>query len=209
MTVVYLIRHGSTAVNRQVPYRLQGRQIDVGLDPEGAEQARRAAAALAGCEVAAVYTSPLIRARETAAAVALPHTLEPIAVPELIEADLGRWEGLTWAEAEARDPEHYQLFHAHPGTVPYPDGESFLDVQRRVEPVVARLAAAHPGRGIIVVGHNVVNRAYLAGIFGLPIDLARPIRQANGGINVIRYEGPQAQVETLNAWFHLGDLGPA
>jgi broad specificity phosphatase PhoE len=208
MTAVFLIRHGSTAVNRQTPYRLQGRKLDVGLDTAGAEQARRTAAALAGFALAAVYSSPLLRALETAAAVARPHALEPVAIPDLIEADLGRWEGLTWAEAGEHDPEHYQLFQAHPGTVPYPNGESFLDVQKRVLPLINSLAAAHPGQNIVVLGHNVVNRAYLAGILGLPIDLARPLRQANGGINVVRYQGPKAQLETLNAWFHLGDLAP-
>src|SRR5262245_22159353 len=110
MTAVFLIRHGSTALNRQAPYRLQGRRLDPELDDAGAEQARRAGAALADRPIIAAFSSPLLRARQTAAAIAGPHGLEVTVVPELIEADLGRWEGLTWAEAAALDPAHYRRF---------------------------------------------------------------------------------------------------
>ncbi|MEO6811729.1 MAG: histidine phosphatase family protein [Isosphaeraceae bacterium] len=202
-TLVYLLRHGATALNRLVPYRLQGRGSDPSLDPEGQDQARRAAGALATLPITAVYTSPLARAFETAAIVALPHRLDPVAVPALIEADIGRWEGLTWTEAQAQDPDQHARFHADPGATAYPDGESFLDVSRRVGPTLADLADAHLGEQIIVVGHNVVNRAYLATLLGLPIDLARSLRQSNGGINLIQYDGPSARVVTLNATLHL------
>ncbi|MBX6312882.1 MAG: histidine phosphatase family protein [Isosphaeraceae bacterium] len=208
MTRLYLIRHGATTLNQEAPYRLQGRLLDPPLAPLGRQQALRAANQLAQRPIAAVYASPLLRSRETAALVAAPHRLEPVVVPDLIEADLGRWEGLTWEQARALDPEYHDRFLAHPGTVPYPGGESFFDVQVRVTPVLAGLAAEHPDAEITVVGHNVLNRAYLAGLLGLPIDRARPLRQANGGINVIEFEGAEARVVTLNAAFHLDGLGP-
>lgn len=202
-TLVYLLRHGATTLNRLVPYRLQGRAADPPLDSEGQDQARRAAETLASLPISAVYSSPLARAFETAAIVALPHRLTPVAVPALIEADIGRWEGLTWDEARTLDPDHHAHFHAHPGATPYPGGESFLEVSRRVGPALAELAAAHTGEQIIVVGHNVVNRACLATLLGLPIDRARGLHQANGGINLIQYDGPSARVVTLNATLHL------
>jgi broad specificity phosphatase PhoE len=202
-TTVYLLRHGATAANREVPYRLLGRTLDLPLDEEGRDQAQRAARVLESLPITAVYCSPLLRARETAHAIASKRGQEPIPLPELIEANLGRWEGLTWDQARDADPEYFAAFHAQPGTVPYPGGESFLDAQRRLTPAIAALAAAHPGERIVVVSHNVTNRAYLAGLLGIPIDLARTIRQANGGISVIRYERAQAEVETLNSCFHL------
>jgi broad specificity phosphatase PhoE len=215
MTRVYLIRHGATAANRADPYRLQGRATDLPLDELGRAQARRAAGALAdaGVRPSAVFASPLLRAFETARIVAEPHGLGTLAVPELTEADVGRWEGLTWDEARARDPEHYARFHDDPGTTPYPGGESFAEVAARVAPAVARLATAHPGGTIVVVGHNVVNRAYLAGPLGLPIRLARTIQQANGGISLVEYDDPGAppRVVTLNACLHLealANVGP-
>ena len=205
MTRIYLLRHGATASNRLVPYRLQGRGSDGALDELGIEQARRASDVLARLSLVAVYTSPLRRARETAGIVAAPHRLEPQGVDALTEAELGRWEGLTWEEAREHDPSLYERFMADPGTTPYPDGESFLDVQRRVSPVIADLAMRHSNSRIAIVGHNVVNRAYLAQPLGLPISLARGIRQANGGINVVQYEGAVAKVICLNACLHLND----
>jgi broad specificity phosphatase PhoE len=206
-TTVYLLRHGATALNRLVPYRLQGRATDLPLDPEGVEQARSAASALGHVPVAAVYCSPLLRALETARIVAAPHGHAPVAVAELTEAELGRWEGQTWENIEESEPQRFREFHARPGTVPYPDGESFLDVQRRVTPAFQRLAADHPGERVVVVGHNVVNRAYLAGVLGLSINRARAIRQANCGINVLEFRRGKAELMTLNACFHLAAVG--
>jgi broad specificity phosphatase PhoE len=206
LTEVYLLRHGATALNRLVPYRLQGRGSDPPLDETGRAQAEYAAETLSRLSFSAVYTSPLLRALQTAQIVGRPQDLEPLVVAGLIEAELGRWEGLTWAEAEARDPDHFARFMADPGRTPYPDGESFLDTQRRATPAIAELASKHLGERILIVGHNVLNRAYLAGVLGLPIERARALRQANCGFNVIHYgkEGPV--VETLNAGLHLQGL---
>ena len=202
-TTVYLIRHGATALNREVPYRLQGRSLDPPLDTFGIDQARRLSMAMSQVPLSAIYVSPLLRAVDTARCLAEPHGLTPQIVPDLIEASLGRWEGMTWDQARAADPDLYVTFHAHPGTTAYPDGESFLDAQHRVTPAIAKLAALHPGDSIAVVSHNVTNRAYLAGLMGIPIDRAREIRQANCGINVIVYEDRKVIVETVNSQFHL------
>jgi broad specificity phosphatase PhoE len=203
MTRIYLLRHGATASNRVVPYRLQGRRSDEPLDELGIDQARRAADILANVAIDAVYTSPLIRACETATIVGQSHGLVPISIPELTEAELGRWEGLTWEQARVRDPDLHEKFMAETGTVPYPGGESFLDVQRRTSPAMSELAGRHPGGKLIVVGHNVVNRAYLAGVLGIPIARARAIRQANCGVNIIEYEDAVPVVICLNACLHL------
>ena len=120
--------------------------LDLPLDALGDEQARLAAGTLAGLRLEAVYASPLARAMGTARWVAGPHGLDPVAVPELTEADVGRWEGLTWEQARESDPELYERFHADPGTVPYPDGESFLDVGRRVSPAIATSACCTRSR---------------------------------------------------------------
>ena len=208
-TLLYLVRHGATAANLARPYKLQGRGVDLPLSELGRAQAERAASALeiAGIRPTAVYTSPLSRARETAHFFADPLGLDPVIVPELIEADVGRWEGLTWDETEARDPDVYVRFHDRPGTTPYPGGESFADVALRAAPALARFAAASPGGVLVAVAHNVVNRSVLAEALGLPIDRARGLRQSNGGINVVEYdESGVATVVTLNARLHLVGL---
>lgn len=200
---LYLIRHGATAANRAVPYRLQGQHSDLPLDPLGQSQAEHTARALIGVHLAAVYSSPLVRALDTARIIAQPHGLKPITLAELTEADVGRWEGKTWEEAASLDPAHHAEFMTNPGTVPYPDGESFLDVQRRAVAALGELAAEHEDDAIAVVSHNVVNRAYLASVLGLPIDRARSLRQANGGINLVTYDSQTPTLVTLNACLHL------
>ena len=206
-TWVYLLRHGATAANRAVPYRIQGRATDLDLDDLGRFQAVRAAEALRSVALEAVYSSPLRRARQTAAEIAHLHRLEVRLVPEVTEADVGAWEGLTWEDVERRDPDHFAFFLANPGTVPYLGGESFQDVQARVLPALNALATLHPGGRIAVVAHNVVNRAYLAALLNLPISQARGLPQANGGINLIRYDlHAPARIVTLNAALHLEGL---
>lgn len=206
-TRVYLLRHGATAANREVPYRLQGRGSDRPLDEIGRLQASAAARALEQAPIVAVYSSPLARALQTAEPLAHSRGLIVQSVAAWIEGDCGRWEGLTWDEAAALDPETFHRFMDDPGTTPYPDGESFLDVQDRVTPALARLAAEHRGESIAVVGHNIANRAYLAGPLGLAIAKARGIRLSNGGISVVEF-GPDGRstVLTLNAALHLDGL---
>jgi broad specificity phosphatase PhoE len=207
MTRVYLLRHGATAANRHVPYRLQGRGSDLPLDDVGRQQAEAAASALAHIAFVAVYSSPLLRAVQTAEIVAARRGLSVHTDPGLIEGDVGRWEGLTWDEAAARDPEAHRRFFADSGTTPYPDGESFLDVQLRATPAIAGIAERHDGDSIAIVGHNILNRAYLAGVIGLEIGKAREIRQSNGGVNVLEIDGSRAVALTLNAALHLEGLG--
>ena len=203
ITTIYLVRHGATSANLENPHRLQGQRLDLPLDEHGRDQASRAAKALASIPITAVYASPLLRARQTAAFFAEPRGLVERIVPEIIEVEIGRWESLTWDEARRETPEWHDRFHANPGTVPYPEGESFQDVQDRVTPAFAAIAAAHPGEPVVAIGHNVTCRSYLAGLLGIPIDRARAIRQSNGGINVIQYENGKPLVVTVNAAFHL------
>lgn len=202
--LLYLLRHGATAANRENPYRLQGRHLDLELDETGRRQAQQAANALRQVPLSAVYCSPLIRARQTASPIARIQNLTPIENDGLTEADIGRWEGKTWAEVEAEEPELYREFMKHPGLVRYLDGESFLDVQKRVTPVLSGLAERHDGQAIAVVSHNIVNRAVLAGLIGLPINAARSIKQSNGGISLIEYGGHRPTVVMLNSCLHLG-----
>jgi phosphoserine phosphatase len=203
VTRIYLLRHGATALNRAVPYRLQGRWSDSPLDEAGREQARRASLALRVLTIRAAYSSPLLRAAETARIVAEPHGIDVTLIDGLVEADLGRWEGLTWDEAQSQDPEWHARFHERPGTTPYPDGESFADTGARASAALSAIARAHAGERVIVVGHNVLNRAVLAEPLGLSIEQARSIRQENCGINVLEHDGTKIKIVSLNECIHL------
>ena len=120
---LYLVRHGATDNNRARPSRLQGRRTDPGLSAEGLEQARQTGRFLADCRFDALYCSPLLRARQTAEAIAQPHGLSIRVVDELTEVDVGQWEGRAWDEVERTDPEAYRAFMADPATHGYLGGE--------------------------------------------------------------------------------------
>ena len=202
-TVLYLIRHGATEANLARPARIQGRRHNPPLAPLGVRQAEATRDFLAIRPIEHCYTSPLVRAFQTAAVVAAPHGITPVPLEALTECDVGRWEGLDWQTVRRLDPDSYQRFHADPAAFGYPEGESFADVHDRAAPVIEDLLARHPGQSILVVGHHVVNRTYLAGLLGLGPGQARQVVLDNCGISVVVRDGDKTTVGTLNAAFHL------
>jgi broad specificity phosphatase PhoE len=149
-TRLLLLRHGQTELSVERRYSGHG---DPELTPLGHAQAAGAAARLARVpDVAAVLTSPLQRARQTAALVA-EATGAPLHVRErLIETDFGAWEGLTFAEARARDPQLHAEWLGSEEVAP-PGGESFATVGRRIEAERAELVQEYPGATLVLVTH--------------------------------------------------------
>ncbi len=208
-TILYLLRHGATEANLARPYRLQGRRIDSPLAPLGVRQAERARDWLASQSVRQCYSSPLLRAVQTADIIAAPHGLAVQTIPALTECDVGVWEGLTWDEIRERDAEACRRFEEDPGLHGYPGGESYRRVAERVVPIFEQLLECHVGNGLVVVAHHVVNRVYLAGLLGLPPGRAKEVTLDNCGISTVIREGQRTWVEQLNAVAHLNDLGAA
>ena len=147
-TRIILVRHGETDWNRE--RRWQG-HADRPLNDTGREQAEALAAELAGEPIAAVYSSDLLRAHETARVVADRLGLDVTAVPALRERRFGSWEGLQDVEVERR----------FPGANGPPDGETREEMTRRVLDSLAEIAAAHAGRTVLVVSHGGPIRAVL------------------------------------------------
>jgi broad specificity phosphatase PhoE len=202
-TVLYLIRHGATEANLVRPARLQGRRHNVPLARLGLRQAEATRDFLAIRPIDHCYSSPLIRALQTATIVASPHGLTPQPIDALTECDIGDWEGLDWETIRTLQPDDYRQFHAHPGRFAYPGGESFRMVHDRAAPILEGLLQQHEGQAILVVAHHVVNRTYLAGLLGLSLDQARQVTLDNCGISVVVREDGKNSVSTLNAAFHL------
>jgi broad specificity phosphatase PhoE len=202
-TLLYLIRHGATEANVARPARLQGRRHNPPLARLGVRQAEATRDFLAIRPIDHCYSSPLLRAVQTAAIVAAPHGLSPQTLDTLTECDVGRWEGLDWQTIHALDSEGFQRFHDNPAEFGYPGGESFRDVYERVTPVLDELLSIHEGESLLVVAHHIVNRTYLAGLLGLTPDQAKQVTLDNCGISVVVRDGAQTTVNTLNAAFHL------
>jgi broad specificity phosphatase PhoE len=202
-----LIRHGATANNLQRPPRLQGRGLDDPLCELGLQQAQRTGTWLADQPIAAVYSSPLLRARQTAEAIASLHGLGVETVDTLTEADVGQWEGLSWDIIQERHPAEYQGFMTDASVHPYVGGETMRDVLHRCRPALLELMEQNLGKLIAVAAHNVVNRTFIAELLGMPLKQYRSIPQHNGGVNLLRYRDGEAKLLTLNSVIHLGDAG--
>lgn len=203
---VVLVRHAATDANLKKPYVLLGRNTDPPLGDTGQRQAAAVAKALAPYSLSAVYTSPLKRARATADAIASLHGVGVTVVPELIEGDLGEWEGKDWDLVKERWPAEFAAFLEAPDQVPYLGGESYTDVCDRAAPAVAAIARAEIGRSVAIIGHNVVNRALLAHWLGIPLRFARRLPQNNAGFSLIRHDGVNVQVRTINLAAHLDGI---
>jgi broad specificity phosphatase PhoE len=206
-TTLYLIRHGATEANERRPYILQGRSIDGPLSERGRAQAHAVADFLKTFRLDAVYSSELLRARQTAALIAGHFDLEPQAVAELGEVDVGRWEGKSWGEISREFPDDYAAFMNDCMNTPYLDGESYGDVLRRAMPALEAILDRHPGQRVAVVAHNVVNRVCLGSLLGLSAERTRTLKQSNCCVNMLEREPDgQTALVTLNSRFHLDDL---
>lgn len=202
--LLFLVRHGATANNLAHPPKLQGQRENPPLSPTGRAQADAVARYLGHFPLAAVYSSPLVRARETAEEIARPHQLQVEILPALIECDIGRWEGLSWDQVRKDDAEAHRLFHEDAGQHPYAGGENLTQVNDRAAPVILEICRRHIGRPVAIAAHNVVNRAFLAHLLELPLKHARRIPQENCGVNVLRWRDGKLNVLTINSVEHLG-----
>lgn len=148
MTKVFIVRHGATDWNHTK--RAQG-HADIPLNAEGRDHARRAARELADEEIAAIYSSDLQRAYDTAKAIADAHGLEVQADPRFREIDQGEWEGLDNDEIRRRWP---LLWGPHRHYSTRPGGESPQQVRARSLAALKDAIAAHPDGAIVVVSHG-------------------------------------------------------
>jgi probable phosphoglycerate mutase len=176
-TRILLLRHGQTELSAGHRYSGHG---DPELTALGHRQAAGAAIRLGAIrDIAAILSSPLRRARQTAAAVA-EATGAPLVVRQrLIETDFGAWEGLTFGEAGDRDPDLHARWLGSEDVAP-PGGESFADVGIRIAAERAEIVAAYPGQTVVLVSHvtpikMVLRHALSAGpelLYRLHLDLA-------------------------------------
>ena len=180
---LFLLRH---AAHARVGSTLCGRMAGVSLGEEGQQQARALAGRLAGEAIEAVYSSPLERARETAAPVAERLGLTPRVEEDLVEIDFGSWTGRDFASLEG-DPQ-WDRWNTQRATARPPEGESMAEAQARALGAVARLRAFHPEGRVAVVSHCDVIKAVLAAFLGITLD----------GIG--RFEILPASISALALW---------
>ncbi len=171
MTTIILTRHGETDWNSE--RRWQG-HVDRPLNDTGRAQAAELAASLVETPIGAIYTSDLVRARETAEIVAANLGLPVIVDRELREVDVGEWSGLAHDEIAERFPEGFARWQE--GLHGWDEGESYEAMRERVVAALLRIAARHAGETILVVAHGGTIRACRAAATGLTY---RESRQAS------------------------------
>jgi probable phosphomutase (TIGR03848 family) len=194
-TTVLLVRHGQTATTGRV---LPGRAPGLHLSDDGRRQADAAAQRIARIKrVAAVYASPLERARETALPIARARGLALRIERGLLELDVGRWTGSRLDRLRKR-PE-WSTVQRYPSGFRFPEGESFVEMQSRITAVLARLVEDHRGGVVVAVSHADPIKAALAHALGMHLDLFQRLAIAPGSITTIAYGAGGPTVLGVNA----------
>jgi 2,3-bisphosphoglycerate-dependent phosphoglycerate mutase len=180
-TRIIAVRHGETSWN--VDARIQG-QLDIQLNDTGRWQARRVGHALSGEQLAAIYSSDLGRAHETARAIGDAAGIAVVAHPGLRERRFGLFEGKTFDEIHQTWPEEAQNWKKRiPEWAPPEGGETLLQLRERVIRTVSDLASRHTGDQIAVVAHGGVLDALYRIATGQAVNSPRTWQLPNGAIN--------------------------
>jgi broad specificity phosphatase PhoE len=182
VTTLLLARHGETDWNREG--RWQG-HTDTPLNERGRDQARALAERLRRERLAAIYSSDLERAVETAEIIAAEVGVPVRRDSRLRELHFGRWEGLTTEEIQARFPDDAARWRAD-GGAPGADGETYEEMGARVVAAVEQIASAHPNEDVLVVLHGGPIRGLLAHAAGITYDEQRRLRAHLANCDIVR-----------------------
>jgi probable phosphomutase (TIGR03848 family) len=195
VTTLLLVRHGNTSTTGKV---LPGRAPGLHLAESGVRQAERAGERIAELKsVAAIYTSPLERARETAAPIAKATGVKPKIERGLIECDFGDWTGAELPKL-MKLPE-WRTVQRAPSTFRFPNGESFTEMQVRIVSALDRLRARHPGGTVVCVSHADPIKAAMAHALGTHLDLFQRIIISTCSISAIGFAGDGPMALTVNS----------
>jgi broad specificity phosphatase PhoE len=186
LTILYLARHGESDWNAE--NRFQG-HVDRPLTSRGRAQAAALAQRLSEIPLDAVYSSPLRRALETAAAVATEKGLRLVALPDLREVDVGTWAGLSRPEVAARFPQAFQRWLD--GGEGWEGGETYRQMSERVLGVVLEIAARHRDGSVLIVSHGGPIRAVVAAAAQMDVHAYRRLHrvEVNAGFSRVAVEG--------------------
>jgi probable phosphomutase (TIGR03848 family) len=192
---VALVRHGTTATTGKV---LPGRARGLHLSEAGEKEAGRVAQSFAGLEIGAVYASPLERARETASPIAKVSGHRVVLERGLLECDFGEWTGADLGKLR-RLPE-WKTVQRYPSGFRFPGGESFQELQGRLQTTVTSLCERHPGQGVVAVSHADCIKAVVALALGVPLDLFQRIVISPCSTTVISYGADGPAVLSVNSY---------
>lgn len=195
-----LVRHGETQHNAEG--RVLGRG-GPGLNQRGRDQVEAAARALTGKAVAAIYSSPLTRAMETAERISQELDLPVQAEDSLVEIDAGKLEGLTSGEMRSQYPDLMAMWELDPSSVQMPGGESLGQLQERVWQVAQTLLRRHMEDSVVVVSHNFSIVTLVCRVLELSLARFRHLRVDLGSLSTLDMQPTRCRLVHLNDICHL------
>jgi len=197
LTRLVLVRHGETTWHAECRY---AGSTDIPLSERGLNQAQQLAKWSASGSLAAIWVSPLRRARETAAPCEAATGITARVDPRLREIDFGRGEGLTNMEIRRSLPEAFAGYQADPVSHPLPGGEDPRVVVRRAIECFNEIERLHSHRRVLVVTHNTLIRLALCELLGVPLSKYRTVFPSidNGALSEIRVHQGRAALLKLN-----------
>jgi len=215
-TRVVIVRHGQSTYNLE--QMIQGRCDQSVLTEKGRADAEKLGAVLSQLDAAALYSSPLQRAKETAEIIQNRFQVSPpLEVSELLqEVDLPLWEQRKKQEVVEEFPEDYECWKNRPHEFYMTVGEKkhypVLSLYEQAQSFWKTVISKHQGETILIVGHNGINRCLISSAIGVPPSLYHSIQQSNCGINVLNFKGnwgDPVELESLNQTSHLGTNLPS
>ena len=195
-----LVRHGQTESNKLG--RIQGIN-DSPLTDVGREQAEAAARALTSDAPFVLYASPLLRALQTAEAIGSRAGVRPVEIKELIEMDVGKFEGLSGLQLRERFPDVMRSWDEDPASTVMPGGESLYDVRDRAWPTVQSLAGRHESETVVAVTHNFTIHTIVCTALDMPLNNFRNLRIDLGAITRLEISSARTTLASLNETWHL------
>ncbi len=183
-TRIHLLRHGQVEGFEQKRYN---GQADIALTALGRKQSAAFAGRLQHKQLAAIYSSDLLRCRVAADQIAILQQPSPQYKEQLRELHIGDWEGKSWQQLQRDSPELWQARLDDIVNVAPPNGETLQQMAERVRVVLREIIAAHPGGELVIVAHGGVNRVILLDAIGAPLDRLFHIEQDFACHNIIDY----------------------
>ncbi len=193
MFEIIFVRHGETEWNRG--RRIMGAK-PIPLNENGQRQIRDLAAYFKDVSFDAIYTSPIIRAAESAAILAEGRDIAPIEDEALAEINYGPWVGMTFDEVRER-PE-FRDYHLRPSQAKVPGGEDMDEVFQRIGGFVERLRKEEKNKRILAVSHADVIKLAVVKYLAMPLDDMHRMRIDNGSHSHIWFSGPLERVLIVN-----------
>ena len=199
ISTILLIRHGQTDGNVNEYFTGLG---DADLNEEGFKQVKELSARLSLLPLSAVYSSPLRRTLATAEMIAEPHGISPQIVDDLIEIDLGDWQGLHKNQVEEWWPELRKQSLIDPSHITLPNGESFSQVTERAIRALNTIESFGEEH-MAVVTHEVIVKVLVAYVLGVSNSIYRKLDISNASVTTVNVDESNRRLITLNDISHL------